>query len=146
MAKKATRSVSKRSTKSKATTKTAKAAPKKVKKVAKAKPKPTPKKSPAKKIVVPKKKTVKKTVKKAVKKTSKKVTKPYCPAGYTTSEYEKFCREKARLSGFGNQALKDILRKNLQSMSGNKEDLILKVTDGIVLGRIPRCPNCFGGR
>ena len=39
-----------------------------------------------------------------------------------------------------------MLRKNLQSMSGNKDDLILKVADGIVLGRIPRCTNCFGGR
>ena len=45
-----------------------------------------------------------------------------------------------------NQALKDILKKNLQSMSGNKDDLVFKVADGIVLGRIPRCPKCFGGR
>lgn len=39
-----------------------------------------------------------------------------------------------------------MLRKNLQSMSGNKDDLVYKVADGIVLGRIPRCPKCFGGR
>lgn len=31
-------------------------------------------------------------------------------------------------------------------MSGNKDELIAKCADGIVLGRIPRCPNCFGGR
>jgi hypothetical protein len=31
-------------------------------------------------------------------------------------------------------------------MSGNKDDLVYKVADGIVLGRIPRCPKCFGGR
>lgn len=31
-------------------------------------------------------------------------------------------------------------------MTGNKDDLIHKVADGIVLGRIPRCPSCFGGR
>jgi hypothetical protein len=24
--------------------------------------------------------------------------------------------------------------------------MIAKCADGIVLGRIPRCPNCFGGR
>jgi hypothetical protein len=24
--------------------------------------------------------------------------------------------------------------------------MIIKCADGIVLGRIPRCPNCFGGR
>lgn len=39
-----------------------------------------------------------------------------------------------------------MLKSNMQSMSGNKDDLVLKVADGIVLGRIPRCPNCFGGR
>jgi hypothetical protein len=31
-------------------------------------------------------------------------------------------------------------------MSGNKHDLIRKVADGMVLGRIPRCTACFGGR
>jgi hypothetical protein len=31
-------------------------------------------------------------------------------------------------------------------MSGNKHDLIRKVADGMVLGRIPRCGACFGGR
>jgi hypothetical protein len=34
----------------------------------------------------------------------------------------------------------------MQSMSGNKDELIEKVADGRVLGRIPRCPKCFGGR
>lgn len=31
-------------------------------------------------------------------------------------------------------------------MSGNKDEMIAKIADGIVLGRIPRCPHCFGGR
>jgi len=31
-------------------------------------------------------------------------------------------------------------------MSGNKDDLVYKCADGAVLGRIPRCPTCFGGR
>lgn len=39
-----------------------------------------------------------------------------------------------------------MLKKNLQSMSGNKNDLVAKVADGQVLGRIPKCPKCFGGR
>ena len=39
-----------------------------------------------------------------------------------------------------------MLRKNAQSMSGNKDDLVYKCADGIVLGKIPRCPSCFGGR
>ena len=42
--------------------------------------------------------------------------------------------------------MKEMLKKNLQSMSGNKDEMIEKIADGIVLGRIPRCPNCFGGR
>lgn len=39
-----------------------------------------------------------------------------------------------------------MLRSNMQSMSGNKDELVVKIADGIVLGRIPRCPKCYGGR
>ena len=31
-------------------------------------------------------------------------------------------------------------------MSGNKDELVVKVADGKVLGAIPKCPNCYGGR
>lgn len=31
-------------------------------------------------------------------------------------------------------------------MTGNKDELLNKIADGIVLGSIPRCPHCFGGR
>lgn len=31
-------------------------------------------------------------------------------------------------------------------MSGNKDEMVQKIADGIVLGRIPRCTSCFGGR
>ena len=31
-------------------------------------------------------------------------------------------------------------------MSGNKDELVYKCADGATLGRIPRCPKCFGGR
>lgn len=68
------------------------------------------------------------------------------PLGYTPTEYQKYLAQKKRISDFSNQTLKDILKKNLQSMTGNKDELIEKVADGIVLGRIPRCPKCFGGR
>ena len=50
------------------------------------------------------------------------------------------------MGDWNNQKLKDALKNNLQSMSGNKDELIRKVADGIVLGRIPRCTACFGGR
>jgi len=118
-------------------------------------------KKPQKKVVkaLNNKKTVpkvsaKKDVKKPAPKQAVKVPKKAAPKkvvssgpkGYTSDQYQKFLSEKKRLESNSNQQLKDILRKNLQSMSGNKDDLIYKVADGIVLGRIPRCPNCFGGR
>ncbi len=53
---------------------------------------------------------------------------------------------KEKFSEYSNQQLKDLLKKNLQSMTGNKDDLVSKCSDGSVLGRIPRCPKCFGGR
>ncbi len=95
-------------------------------------------------------KKAKKAVKKAA--TGKKprgklpAPKPSGPQGYTADEYAKFKEYKGKFSDWGNQALKDLLKKNLQSMSGNKDVLIEKCADGATLGAIPRCPNCFGGR
>jgi hypothetical protein len=68
------------------------------------------------------------------------------PKGYTPAEYAKFKEFKIKFEGFSNQGLKDLLRANFQSMSGNKDELIYKCADGATLGRIPRCPKCFGGR
>lgn len=42
--------------------------------------------------------------------------------------------------------LKEILKLNDQSSSGNKPELVERVADGQVLGKIPRCPVCFGGK
>jgi hypothetical protein len=42
--------------------------------------------------------------------------------------------------------LKEILKKNDQATTGAKKDLAAKVADGRTLGKIPRCPRCFGGR
>lgn len=134
-------------TKVKKVTKSSKSQKLPVKKAIKSKPakktasritKSSVKKSPASKI----------TTAKAPKppKATKKAAQPSGPKGYTASEYQKFLTEKKRLNGCTNQELKDTLRKNLQSMSGNKDELVEKVADGIVLGRIPRCPKCFGGR
>lgn len=41
--------------------------------------------------------------------------------------------------------LKEALRKNQQSTNGTKLDLLSKVTDGKVFGKIPRCPACHSG-
>ncbi len=53
---------------------------------------------------------------------------------------------KIEYSGLSNQSLKDMLKKNCQSMSGTKDEMVIKCADGVVLGKIPRCPKCFGGR
>jgi hypothetical protein len=68
------------------------------------------------------------------------------PKGYTPAQYQKFKELKEKFEEYSNQKLKDLLRANTQSMTGNKDDLIYKCADGAILGRIPRCPKCFGGR
>ena len=82
--------------------------------------------------------------KKAPKEKKQKVQ--FGPKGFTAAEYETFKTWKDKFTGFSNQGLKDLLRKNLQSMTGNKDELVFKCADGATLGRIPRCPKCFGGR
>lgn len=42
--------------------------------------------------------------------------------------------------------LKDILRTNQQILTGVKEDLIERCAQGAVLGAVPRCPHCHGGK
>ena len=143
MGKKATRSKTVAKKPAKAPKKKAVASPKKavrkvtkkaIKKV-KSAPKRAVKKAPPKKEKAPKLRTAKK---------SKAVASG--PKGYTAAEYERFKEFVKKFNGKTNQELKDLLRQNLQSMSGNKDDLVYKCADGATLGRIPRCPNCFGGR
>jgi hypothetical protein len=43
-------------------------------------------------------------------------------------------------------ALKQRLALNGQSKTGNKSELAEKCADGKVLGQIPHCPHCGGGR
>ena len=147
----------KRTTKTKPTPPKAKAAPRSAKR-----PPPPPKKKIVKKSVpkkvvnskshvrpapAPKKKAVRKAPPKAIKSSPKpKAEKPSGPKGYTSDEYNKYKDFVKLYSGKGNQFLKDLLRKNMQSMSGNKDELVYKCADGATLGRIPRCPKCFGGR
>ena len=37
-------------------------------------------------------------------------------------------------------------RKNLMKVSGTKLELILRISDAKILGVIPKCPECGGGR
>ncbi|CAD8156675.1 unnamed protein product [Paramecium octaurelia] len=111
------------------------------------------------KAVAPAKKQVsKKQNVKEQKDDKKKVLKPVAPkadaqpkvpvkfAAYTLDQYQAYQKAIKDWSSKTNQEIKDNLRKNLQSMSGNKDELLNKIADGIVLGSIPRCPHCYGGR
>lgn len=42
--------------------------------------------------------------------------------------------------------LKELLVINEQAKTANKPVLCFRVADGVVLGRIPKCPSCLGGR
>ena len=42
--------------------------------------------------------------------------------------------------------LKDILKTNNQKISGNKSELVERCADGKLLGAIPRCSVCSGGK
>lgn len=43
-------------------------------------------------------------------------------------------------------ALKAMLRSNRQPVSGVKAELVRRVSEGVVLGALPPCPQCFGGK
>jgi hypothetical protein len=53
---------------------------------------------------------------------------------------------KEELAGCKVDELKEMLRKNDQIIGGNKTELINRIADAKVLGAIPRCPRCSGGR
>lgn len=42
--------------------------------------------------------------------------------------------------------LKDLLKKNNQKISGNKSELVERCSEGKLLGALPNCPKCFGGK
>ena len=113
-----------------------------------------PAKAPEKKI---EKKAVKKEVKKEEKKeaTKKVVTKrePVVkkPAGssykgYTPDQYAKYKINAEKLSESTIAELKELCRKNGQKVTGTKPELIERIADGQVLGAIPKCTSCGGGR
>lgn len=67
--------------------------------------------------------------------------------GYNDEEYHTFkalCKEvDERFST--KKELQDILRKNDQKITGSREELVERVADGELFGKIPRCPLCFEG-
>lgn len=55
---------------------------------------------------------------------------------------------KAKKSLLSNKIpeLKEMLRKNQQKVTGTKPELVDRVAEGMVLGAIPQCNSCGGGR
>jgi hypothetical protein len=71
--------------------------------------------------------------------------KPKGVKGYTDSQYKLFKSMQEKYFNLNVDTLKGILKKNMQTRSGNKDRLVEKCADGFVLGAIPKCPACFGG-
>ncbi|CAG9319539.1 unnamed protein product [Blepharisma stoltei] len=66
--------------------------------------------------------------------------------GYTPDQYDRYKQLIIEYKGKTNDELKSILRKNDQKVSGTKDELAERIADGVVLGAIPKCPSCGGGR
>lgn len=75
-----------------------------------------------------------------------KVTKKAASVFLNKQRLKSFRKAVKKIQGMTNKKLKDILRANEQSMTGNKDILFSKVAHGMVFGRIPKCSNCSGGR
>ena len=66
--------------------------------------------------------------------------------GYTLPQFTEFKSLLDTLQTLSTEELKQICRKNDQKITGTKSELIERVADGRVLGRIPKCAECGGGR
>jgi len=55
-------------------------------------------------------------------------------------------KEKKKLEDQSVQELKQICRYNLMVQTGNKDEIIDRIAQSTVLGVIPKCPLCGGGR
>lgn len=67
-------------------------------------------------------------------------------AGYTEAELAKLEEKKALFAGWTNDKLKNLLKENDQSRTGNKAALVAKCAYGAAFGKLGRCPTCFGGK
>jgi hypothetical protein len=69
----------------------------------------------------------------------------FCPAGYTKEQFDLYREELERISELTKEDLREILKLNRQDTTPMaKADLLNKCADGYALGRIPKCPVCFG--
>ena len=65
---------------------------------------------------------------------------------YSFDQYQTYKKHKEELNEKALQELKDQCKKNGMKVSGNKTDLVERIADAKVLGVIPKCPSCAGGR
>lgn len=66
--------------------------------------------------------------------------------GYTTEELEKFKEYVDMFSKKPTEYLKNLLATNNQPKTGNKDELVIKCSDGKLKGQIPICSACGGGK
>lgn len=123
------------------------------KKQAEKQPKNEKKKQVPKKVkkvkVVKKEKAAKKAApqeKKQPKRQASGKKKATVTCAYNASQLETYKEWKQKLQKNSNAELKEMLKKNDQTSTGTKDELIEKIADGKAMGKIPRCPSCFGGR
>lgn len=106
----------------------------------------TPPKS-ASKAVKPKPTSAPKAVAvKQAKPASKKPKAAKSSGVYSADEKAKLLQLKEDLSDKTVDQLKAMSRLNDQKITGSKKELIDRIADGIVLGAIPKCLKCGGGR
>lgn len=73
-------------------------------------------------------------------------SKPSKPSIYTDSELQTYKKYKEELASSKLEDLKSMCKKNHMKISGTKSELITRISDAKVLGVIPKCPECGGGR
>lgn len=65
---------------------------------------------------------------------------------YTFDQFQSFKKFKDELNEKKLQDLKEMCKLNDMKVSGTKTELIERIADAKVLGVIPKCPSCGGGR
>jgi len=64
----------------------------------------------------------------------------------TEKQQKKYKKLKTELNGCVVDSLKKMLKLNDQLTTGKKSDLIERVAECKIVGSVPRCPECGGGR
>ena len=73
-------------------------------------------------------------------------SKPSKPSIYSDSELQTYKKFKEELASSKLEDLKSMCKRNQMKISGTKPELIVRISDAKVLGVIPKCPACGGGR